>query len=214
MLHSTTESVAWIRILENILIVVDSNKIEASTIGEWRLAIGRCLEYLLDEKSCRMSLFFRLGSDRRLTSLFLLLLLASAAENLAYACPVILRLSLLPGSPLNNLSTLLDHALHCLDKFENEVKFRSTVPETLPTGFFSSLHGSSGLHQPYSIQDSLLLWGSMVEMLWRSTMTVKWKCPAWDLLMPKLLVWRTIVGGEGSQVGEWARTQVLRVVAI
>ena len=54
LLHSTAESVAWIRILENILIVVDSN----STNGEWRSAIGRCLEYLLDERSCRMSLFF------------------------------------------------------------------------------------------------------------------------------------------------------------
>ena len=58
LLHSTTGSVAWIRILENILIVVDSNKIESSTNGEWRSAIGRCLEYLLDERSCRMSLFF------------------------------------------------------------------------------------------------------------------------------------------------------------
>ena len=134
-------------------------------------------------------------------------------ENLAHASPVILRLSLLPGSPLSNLSTLLDHALRCLDKFENEVKFCSTVPQTLPTGFLTSLHGSSGLHQPYSVQEPLLFWGLMVEMLWRSTMTVEQKCPAWDLLMPKLLVWRTIVGGEGSQVGEWARTQVLRMVA-
>ena len=58
MLHSTAGSVAWIRILENILIVVDSKKIESSTNGEWRSAIGRCLEYLLDEKTCRMSFFF------------------------------------------------------------------------------------------------------------------------------------------------------------
>ena len=141
-------------------------------------------------------------------------LLASAAENLAHASPVILRLSLLPGSPLNNLSTLLDRALHCLDKFENDVKFCSTVSQTLPTGFATSLHGSSGLHQTYMVQDPLLLWGLMVEMLWRSTMTMEQKCPAWDLLMPKLLIWRTIVGGEGSQVGEWARTQVLKMVAI
>ena len=212
LLHSTTGSVAWIRILENILIVVDSNKMEASTNGEWRSAIGRCLEYLLDERSCRMSLFFSFGIDRGLTLLFILL--ASAVENLAHAFPVILRLSLLPGSPLNNLSTLLERALHCLDKFENGVKFSSTVPQTLPTDFLTTLHGSSGLHQPYSVQDPLLFWGLMVEMLWRSTMTVEQKCPAWDLLMPRLLVWRTIVGGEGSQVGEWARTQVLRIVAV
>ena len=102
-------------------------------------------------------------------------MLASAAENLAHACPVILRLLLLPGSPLNNLSTLLDHALHCLDKFKNKLTFCSSVSQTLPTGFLTSLHGSSGLHQPYSVQDPLLLWGMMVEMLWRSTMTMEHK---------------------------------------
>jgi nucleolar pre-ribosomal-associated protein 1 len=58
LLHSTSGSVAWIRILENILIVVNSNKIEVSTNGEWRFAIGRCLEYLLDERSCRMFFVF------------------------------------------------------------------------------------------------------------------------------------------------------------
>ena len=74
LLHSTAGSIAWIRILENILIVVDSNKIEASTNGEWRSAICRCLEYLLNEKSCRMSLFL-FGSDQGLTSFFYQLLL-------------------------------------------------------------------------------------------------------------------------------------------
>jgi nucleolar pre-ribosomal-associated protein 1 len=64
LLHSTTGSVAWIRILENILFVVNSNKIDASTNGEWRSAIGRCLEYLLDERSCRMFfVFLTSGSD-------------------------------------------------------------------------------------------------------------------------------------------------------
>ena len=58
LLHSTTGSVAWIRILENILIIVDLNKIESSMNGEWHSAIGRCLEYLLDERSCCMFLFF------------------------------------------------------------------------------------------------------------------------------------------------------------
>ncbi|KAF8812641.1 hypothetical protein BYT27DRAFT_7159048 [Phlegmacium glaucopus] len=190
ILHSTLGSIAWIKILENILIVVDSNKIEASTNGEWRSAIGRCIEYLVDEKSC-----------------------PTALENLTYAAPVILRLSLLPGSPLDNLSTLLDHALHCLDKFEKKVDISSKVSPTLPTSSLASLHRSSGLHQPSLIKDPLLLWGSMVEMLWRSAMTQEQKCPAWDLLTPKLLVWRTIVDGEGSQVGEWARTEVLRIVA-
>lgn len=139
---------------------------------------------------------------------------ANALGNLPHAAPVILRLSLLSGSPLSNLPTLLHHALHCLDKLEIEVKFCLITPQTLPTCFLTSLHRSSELDQPCLIQDSLLLWGLMVEMLWRSTMTQEQKCPAWDSLTQKLLVWRAIVGEEGSQVGEWARTQVMKVIVL
>ena len=53
-----------------------------------------------------------------------------------------------------------------------------------------------------------------MEMLWRSAMTLEQKCPAWDLLTPKLLVWRMIVDEDGSQVGEWARIQVLKIVSV
>jgi len=51
LLHSNSKSegVEWIRILENIIVIVDHNKVEASTNGEWRVIICRCLSYLLDE---------------------------------------------------------------------------------------------------------------------------------------------------------------------
>jgi hypothetical protein len=51
LLHSNSkfEGVEWIKILENILVIVDHNKVEASTNGEWRVIICRCLSYLLDE---------------------------------------------------------------------------------------------------------------------------------------------------------------------
>lgn len=54
LLRSTTkaESVEWIKILENIIVIVDANKVEASTNGEWRMIICRCLGYLLDERTC------------------------------------------------------------------------------------------------------------------------------------------------------------------
>lgn len=58
-------------------------------------------------------------------------LIASAVENLAHASTVIVRLSLLPGSLLNHLLTLLDHALRdIVYKFKNEVIFCSTVPDS------------------------------------------------------------------------------------
>jgi nucleolar pre-ribosomal-associated protein 1 len=43
----TGEGIAWIRILENILTVVDSVKIDSVTDGEWLKTITRCTIYLL-----------------------------------------------------------------------------------------------------------------------------------------------------------------------
>jgi hypothetical protein len=40
------EVLSWMRVLENILDVVDPAKMESSTGGEWRAAIGRCVSSL------------------------------------------------------------------------------------------------------------------------------------------------------------------------
>lgn len=52
LLHpkSRAEGIEWIKILENILLIVDAAKVEASTNGEWRTIICRCLMSLLDDK--------------------------------------------------------------------------------------------------------------------------------------------------------------------
>ncbi len=52
LLHpkSRAEGVEWIKILENILLIVDAAKVEASTNGEWRTIICRCLISLLEDK--------------------------------------------------------------------------------------------------------------------------------------------------------------------
>jgi nucleolar pre-ribosomal-associated protein 1 len=43
LLVSTTEAFAWIKILDNILLIANASKMEASTRGEWRFVICRCL---------------------------------------------------------------------------------------------------------------------------------------------------------------------------
>lgn len=43
------EAVAWVRILENIMVIVDPSKVESATGGAWREAILRCLLTLLEE---------------------------------------------------------------------------------------------------------------------------------------------------------------------
>ena len=40
------EGLLWLRVLENILDVVDPSKLESATGGEWRAAIGRCIALL------------------------------------------------------------------------------------------------------------------------------------------------------------------------
>lgn len=43
------ESIAWAKIIENVLVIVDSEKVEKATGGEWKSAILRCLKYLLQD---------------------------------------------------------------------------------------------------------------------------------------------------------------------
>ena len=42
------EAIAWVRIIENILTVVDARKVEAATNGDWRAAAVRCLKSILE----------------------------------------------------------------------------------------------------------------------------------------------------------------------
>jgi len=40
------EAILWMKVLENILDVIDPCKLESATGGEWRRAIGRCMALL------------------------------------------------------------------------------------------------------------------------------------------------------------------------
>jgi len=54
LLLSTSKGASWIRILENIILVVDAGKVEKATGGLWRATVCRCISLLLAE-DCRMS---------------------------------------------------------------------------------------------------------------------------------------------------------------
>ena len=54
------ECVAWAKIVENILVVVDSEKIEKATRGQWKAGLLRCIEMLLRDSGmflCCTSLY-------------------------------------------------------------------------------------------------------------------------------------------------------------
>ena len=44
-----TEALAWAKVIENIVAVVDLVRLETATAGEWRAVISRCLLRLLSE---------------------------------------------------------------------------------------------------------------------------------------------------------------------
>ena len=48
------EGLLWMKVLENILDVVDPVKLESATGGEWRAAIGRCMTLLQGESGAYM----------------------------------------------------------------------------------------------------------------------------------------------------------------
>jgi nucleolar pre-ribosomal-associated protein 1 len=43
-----SENVEWVKILDNIMAIVDANKVEAATEGGWRSTICRCLCILME----------------------------------------------------------------------------------------------------------------------------------------------------------------------
>jgi nucleolar pre-ribosomal-associated protein 1 len=49
------EGLIWMKVLENILDVVDPVKLESATGGEWRAAIERCMTLLQGESGAYMS---------------------------------------------------------------------------------------------------------------------------------------------------------------
>ncbi|KAF8208911.1 ribosome 60S biogenesis N-terminal-domain-containing protein [Mycena galopus ATCC 62051] len=184
LLVSTTEAVAWIKILENILIVVDAQKMESSTAGEWRFVICRCLSLILH------------GMIRSL----------KPEGILVSAAPVIWRLSALPGPSAYSLPELLDFSVTGLKLLEIHVDLPRSRMTILKTASAPSLPPHSG-EELQVVEDlsPFLAWGKSVEYLWQASMTLSDRPSVWDTLTSRLLVWRSVVGEQGSAVGEWAR---------
>ncbi|KAI0637561.1 ribosome 60S biogenesis N-terminal-domain-containing protein [Trametes polyzona] len=183
------EAIAWARILENILAVVNPDKIETATDGEWRAIASRCVRTILNHPACSQSVFLAL-------------------------VPVILRVVLLPGRLSSHTSTLLARSLSWLEQIEGEV----AIPTSghLPAGLVMSDDKTSPvkLHRSHHLFDqptavTVESWGECVESLWRVSMTLPTKTAQWDALSSRLLVWRSIAGPSKSPAGEWARREVL-----
>ncbi|KAH7907124.1 ribosome 60S biogenesis N-terminal-domain-containing protein [Hygrophoropsis aurantiaca] len=182
------EASAWLKIVENILIVGDIPKLERSTSGEWRAVLCRCVSLILETET------------------------GSSIPILKLAVSCILRLSLLEG-PKQHLSTVIADALRYLERLEGSIDYHSNCHAGMlvdvPSRRLPAPHHAHGLHDPLLIVDPLLSWGEAVEELWRASMTLHEQWIGWDSLTSRLLIWRGLVGEDGSSVGEWARKEVV-----
>lgn len=55
--QSTEDSLAWLKILENILVTANTSKLERATNGQWRDTLCRCLSLILEKCKCKGIIF-------------------------------------------------------------------------------------------------------------------------------------------------------------
>ncbi|THV01983.1 hypothetical protein K435DRAFT_717738 [Dendrothele bispora CBS 962.96] len=189
------ECIAWMRILENIMVIGNREKLEKVTDGEWRACIGRCIFSLLDR--CKSM---------------------STLSMLHLASGVLLRLSLLPGKPILDIDRLMTRVVQMIPDPElDDLASKSSQVrleldnKTTTTANSSPPHGAFGLHEKEVVNPERS-WGETIERLWRVSMISERKSMAWDYLTARLLVWRAVVGQDHSPIGEWARRQAVHAL--
>jgi hypothetical protein len=116
-----------------------------------------------------------------------------------------MKLGLLPGPAVPTFSDLLSHCLASLHRLEKDV-----VLPAFPVALRTS---SQSRHTSYTLREGGTmgpheLWGEVVVILWRASMTSGSPGEAWDELTPRILVWNAMVGGE-DHVAEWARCEAV-----
>ena len=89
------EGLLWMRVLENILDVVDPVKLESTTGSEWRAAVGRCMTLLQSESGAYMLVSLAVAQTNRF------LASTSLITTLRLKSRIVMKLSLLPG-PLHS----------------------------------------------------------------------------------------------------------------
>lgn len=192
------EGLLWMRVLENILDVVDPSRLESATGGEWRAAIGRCLTLIHSDMGTCLVCLAATQTDHLLAS-------ASLLATLQLKSRMVMKLGLLPGPAVPAFNVLLSHCLRSLRHLERDL-ILATFPITLQSS--SHLHHTSYNIREGNTTDPHELWGEVVVRLWRASMTLGSSCEAWDELTPRILIWNFLVDGE-DDVAEWARREVV-----
>ncbi|KAL0058378.1 hypothetical protein AAF712_014958 [Marasmius tenuissimus] len=192
------EHVAWIKILENILIHAAKEKLENITRGEWRVTIARCLSRVLTWISRNSEI----GTEQTLAMMHLL---SRVALRMTEQHSVTEELSTILGEVLNQCIAILRDAesvsVNVLQPYCTCTEPRSPGPHT-SSGLFD-LESTSDVGQPHR-------WSGVVEELWRVAMSVS-SSHAWDALSCRILIARSLACRDtvGVDSGEWARRETV-----
>ncbi|KAJ3758762.1 hypothetical protein EV360DRAFT_43250 [Lentinula raphanica] len=186
------EGLAWLKILENILVVSHHEKMETSTSGQWRACIVRCVLLL---STCRSLCTFPI---------------------IHLVSGIVLRVALLPGSLPSQMPKLLTQCVDAVKTQERHWTLLSATPSSsvLPPGpLFQAPHSAFRLHEIPVVSESAshAAQGELIERLWRVAMLVDSDrtLAAWDELSGLLLLFRAHEG-EQSLVADWVRREVVR----
>ncbi|KAG1791586.1 ribosome 60S biogenesis N-terminal-domain-containing protein [Suillus plorans] len=185
--HINEDTLAWLKILENILTTANTAKLQRATNGQWQDALCRCLSLVLQNCS------------------------APSLPILQQAARVTLRLSLASQTSIFHLSDVLMVVIGILEQLEHCIDFSKSSSDNGPAILSKPPYHGHGLHIQPPVPDPLRAWGGIVEDLWQTSMGLDETFVKWDALTGRLLHWRGIVGEDGSPMGEWARLEAVRV---
>ncbi|THH28288.1 hypothetical protein EUX98_g5899 [Antrodiella citrinella] len=182
------EELAWLKVIENLIVLSDTGKLDAATNGEWKMTLGRCVLAILKQAATTIDILYR-------------------------ALQVLLRLTLLhPTNP--QLPTLISTSFTHLESLETALPSTILKPATPPS---VPPHLGQNLFRPSNPNDDTThatwWYGQCVETLWRVAVALPEPVERWDDLTTKLLILRAYAGPgpEGSVIGEWARREVVFV---
>ncbi|KAK7040796.1 hypothetical protein VNI00_009702 [Paramarasmius palmivorus] len=208
------ECLAWIKVIENILVVADKQKMETITQGEWRTCMGRCLMAILDTIAASA-----------------LAQTESAFVTLHICTRVVLRLSLLDAESMTGLKTsttclyeVISKGVDFLRRWEGSISIDSDGGNSMEDTVAASPHSASQLFDVPDVSREFApskrgQWVGCVENLWRACMvlnpTQADSARTWDALSCRLLVCRAYGGSRVQKdgVSEWVRTEVIRNLA-
>lgn len=188
------EALQWCRVLDNVLTVSDATKMESVTEGQWRKAVMRIVERILETNGMslwRSSFFFKLTSIQVPPSV------------LGDSVSLISRLQAISPGDLDLLRAV-DLALKSVHVLEIGLRIQDGAhvdSKDLETNLRS---------QPSLEGASMVLWGKAIVTLWRVVMGFDTKPLSWDGLTLRVIVWRCIAGERDVAEGEWARREAIR----